>query len=97
MMMRWQMRAFVGSVTRRGKIMNRRRTLSTCSAPQPFPTQVAKPSLDGGSAVEPKSSTCTTPTNEGPRAGFFPNFVVMDQDGTKARFYEDLLPQDRSV
>ena len=45
----------------------------------------------GGSAVGPKSSNCTTPAHEGPRAGFFPNFVVMDQDGTKARFYEDLV------
>jgi protein SCO1/2 len=44
-----------------------------------------------GSVAAPKSSDCTTPAHEGPRAGFFPNFVVMDQDGTKARFYEDLV------
>jgi cytochrome oxidase Cu insertion factor (SCO1/SenC/PrrC family) len=34
---------------------------------------------------------CTSPAHEGPRAKFFPNFVVIDQDGTKNRFYEDLV------
>src|SRR5579872_1187694 len=44
-----------------------------------------------GSTAAPKGVECTTPAKEGPRAGFFPNFVVMDQDGTKNRFYEDLV------
>jgi protein SCO1/2 len=52
-----------------------------------------------GSAVDPNkpgaktdpNCLCTTPAHEGPRAKFFPNFVVIDQDGTKNRFYEDLV------
>ena len=68
--------------------MNRRKLfqmLRTAAVPA-----AAAAIAQGGSIVGPKPG-CTTPAHEGPRAGFFPNFVVMDQDGTKARFYEDLV------
>src|SRR5271165_5744076 len=62
---------------------------------------VAATIIRAGSAVDPRATTakidlnapclCTSPTHEGPRAKFFPNFVVIDQDGTKNRFYEDLV------
>jgi len=68
--------------------MNRRKLfqmLRTAAVPAAAATIVR-----GGSTVGPKPG-CTTPAHEGPRAGFFPNFVVMDQDGSKARFYEDLV------
>jgi protein SCO1/2 len=69
--------------------MNRRelfQMLRTAAVPAAAATIV-----QAGSVAGPKSSNCTTPAREGPRAGFFPNFVVIDQDGTKARFYEDLV------
>lgn len=33
---------------------------------------------------------CAKP-NRGPRASYFPNLVVLDQDNVKARFYDDLI------
>lgn len=36
-------------------------------------------------------STCVRSSHSGPRASYFPNLVVVDQDGEKARFYDDLI------
>lgn len=69
--------------------MNRRKLfqlLRTAAVPAAAATIVR-----AGGTAGPKAGECTTPAKEGPRAGFFPNFVVVDQDGTKARFYEDLV------